>query len=311
MKALITDRDQTASGDRRFRRWVFSTLQGRCADVMRARGTGPLCLAVSDWRAGLCRGVLLAGESPNVSVLGWDHNAYYHRRLLRRLPPHCRRVLDVGCGAGAFAVELAVVCDQVDALDRSPLMIELAERAVPGNVRCLLADVLADPLPGEAYDAIVSISALHHLPLDTALPRLSAALCPGGVLAVIALPRRDLPAELPVEIVAAFGHRLLGVVFALLRSIGPGRWFAVPPSHAVMPVVLDLPLTTRQVRRHAARILPDSRVRRLVFWRYLLVWHKPIDTADRREDLFDGQLRNSMTARAAIAARQQRHRGDQ
>lgn len=217
-----------------------------------------------------------------MSALAWDHNAYYHRLLLRHLPRRCRRALDVGCGAGAFAAELAAVCDHVDALDRSPQMIELAERSVPSNVRCVQADVLAEPLPDAAYDAIVSISAVHHLPFDTVLRRLSAALRPGGVLAVVALPRRDLPAELPIEIVASLVHRLFGVVFALLRSRGRHRWFAVSASHAVMPVVLDPPLTTRQARKRAARILPGARVRRLVFWRYLLVWHKPIATADGR-----------------------------
>jgi SAM-dependent methyltransferase len=113
-----------------------------------------------------------------MSALAWDHNAYYQRLLLCNLPPHRRRVLDVGCGAGAFAAELAPRCDHVDALDRSAEMIELAERIAPDNVMCVLADVLRDPLPAEGYDAIVSISALHHMPLDSALGRLSAALRP-------------------------------------------------------------------------------------------------------------------------------------
>jgi len=52
-------------------------------------------------------------------VLDWDHNAYYHRLLLRQMPQRCRRVLDVGCGAGAFAAQLAQRCEQVDALLRT------------------------------------------------------------------------------------------------------------------------------------------------------------------------------------------------
>jgi hypothetical protein len=31
-----------------------------------------------------------------LTVLDWDHNAYYHRLLLRQLPQKCNRVLDVG-----------------------------------------------------------------------------------------------------------------------------------------------------------------------------------------------------------------------
>jgi ubiquinone/menaquinone biosynthesis C-methylase UbiE len=59
-----------------------------------------------------------------MAVLDWDHNAYYHRLLLRRMPQPCRRVLDAGCGTGAFAARLAQRSEQVDALDRSAGMIE-------------------------------------------------------------------------------------------------------------------------------------------------------------------------------------------
>jgi len=49
------------------------------------------------------------------------------------------------------------------------------------------------------------------------------------------------------------------------------------PSHETMPKVLDPPLTTRQVRQHATAALPGARVRRLVFWGYLLLWHRLIE----------------------------------
>jgi SAM-dependent methyltransferase len=210
-------------------------------------------------------------------VLDWDHNAYYHRLLLRQMPQRCRRVLDVGCGAGAFAARLAQRSDQVDALDRSAEMIEEAKRRTPGNVNCILADVLDGPLPGTDYDAIFSISALHHMPLQESLPVLEAALRPGGVLAAIALPRPDLRHELPVEIVAAAGHRLLGAIFLAKRSLGRNGGFAKDEStRSAMPVVMDPPLTTREVASQAAAVLPGVRVRRLLFWRYLLIWQKPI-----------------------------------
>lgn len=207
-------------------------------------------------------------------MLDWDHNAYYHRLLLRRLRRNCRRVLDVGCGAGGFAARLARRAERVDAVDSSADMIEEARRRTPGNVHCVHADVLTDPLPGADYDAIVSVSALHHMPLPEALPVLADALRPGGVLAAIALPRTDPRRELPVEIAALVGHRVLGAAFQARRWAG-GNGFAKDAGHSAMPVVMDPPLTTREVAHQAAAILPGARVRRLVFWRYLLVWRKP------------------------------------
>ncbi|MCM3884580.1 class I SAM-dependent methyltransferase [Frankia sp. R82] len=210
-------------------------------------------------------------------MLDWSHNAYYQRLLLRHLPRSCRRVLDVGCGSGAFAARLAPRVDHVDAVDRSARMIEQATRHTPGNVTCVLADVLVDPLPGRDYDAIVSITALHHMPLENALEVLAAALRPGGVLAAVVLPRMDLRREWLVEIIAMVGHRLLGVLFHADRLLRGGNAFTKEHhTRTGMPVVLDPPLTTRQAARVATAVLPGARVRRLLFWRYLLLWEKPI-----------------------------------
>ncbi|MCV7091601.1 class I SAM-dependent methyltransferase [Mycobacterium interjectum] len=209
-------------------------------------------------------------------TLHWDHNAYYQRVLLRHLPRRCGRVLDVGCGAGAFAARLAGRADHVDAVDKSPAMIEAAGRRAPANVTCTLADVTQAPLPAAHYDAIVSITALHHVRLADALRQLAPALRPGGVLAAVVSPRVDLPRETLTEMVAAVANPVLGVVFAALRTAAHGDWYGPDPTNEAMPKVFDPPLTTRQAREVAAPTLPGVRVRRLLFWRYLLLWRRPV-----------------------------------
>ena len=209
----------------------------------------------------------------DVDVLATHHNTYYQPLLLRELPPSCERVLDVGCGAGEFAVRLAARAAYVDSLDRSPVMIERARARVPANVTCTEADVLTHPLPPEGYDAITSVSVLHHLPLPVVLPRLAAALRPGGVLVATALPRADLPRELPLEALAVtvnLGRRAL-----LAGLTATGRRDPEAPDDGLMPVA-DPEVTVRQVRAQASAALgADVVVRRLLLWRYLLGWHKP------------------------------------
>lgn len=208
--------------------------------------------------------------------LHWDHNAWYQGRLLRALPTQLNEVLEVGCGAGSFAVRLAQRARHVDAIDSAPHMVALARSRVPANVDVHIADMTTDPLPAGRYDAVTSISAFHHVQLKQVLPRLAHTLRPGGLLVAIALPKIDLPRDLPIEAVSAVGHRLLGAAFRFEQQLTGRRRFAHEASVLAMPMQ-DPVLTTRQVRRQAASVLPSVRVRRLAFWRYELRWERPIE----------------------------------
>ncbi|SET41648.1 class I SAM-dependent methyltransferase [Geodermatophilus poikilotrophus] len=204
----------------------------------------------------------------------WDHNAWYHRLLLAQVPRDATRVLDVGCGAGALARRLASRAGSVDAVDRSPAMIAAAGEAAPPNVVLRRADLRTVDLPAGQYDAVVSSAVLHHLPLSDVLPRMARWVRPGGVLAAVALPRVDLPRELGVELAAAAAHSTLGVALAALRPPTGAELFRPEATHAAMPVA-EPDRTVREVCAEAGRLLPGAHVRRLLFWRYLLVWRRP------------------------------------
>lgn len=208
--------------------------------------------------------------------LAWDHNSYYHERLLRALPGRCGRVLDVGCGTGEFAARLAARADRVDALDLSPAMIAEARRTAPANVTCLLGDVATADLPAGAYDAVTSISALHHMALPGVLPRLGAALRPGGLLVAVALHRLEVPRGLPAEAVSVCGSNARRAVLLCLPA-GRRSRRAMYRRRAARPQVpvTGPELTMREVRAQAAAALPGARVRWLVHWRYELTWRKP------------------------------------
>jgi 2-polyprenyl-3-methyl-5-hydroxy-6-metoxy-1,4-benzoquinol methylase len=204
-----------------------------------------------------------------MGFLAWDNNTYYHERLLRALPRPCERVLDVGCGKGVFATKLARRARQVDALDASAEMIEQAKARVPDNVTCLLGDV--NEIALAEYDAITSISVLHHLDLAEVLPKLAAALRPGGRLVAVALFRFDLPREAPAlatTLLTMYGRR------ALLLAVPSARRYRRTLDQSGMPV-RDPVLSVSEVRAQVARVLPGARVRRLRQLRYELRYDKP------------------------------------
>jgi trans-aconitate 2-methyltransferase len=117
------------------------------------------------------------------------------RELLSRVPlAQASHVVDLGCGPGN-STELLVerfAGAQVVGTDNSPSMLETARKRLPG-VRFELSDI-SGWVPDNPPDLIYANAALQWVPAHEALiPRLFAALAPGGVLAVQMPDNREEP----------------------------------------------------------------------------------------------------------------------
>ncbi|MEU4119792.1 class I SAM-dependent methyltransferase [Kitasatospora sp. NPDC028055] len=197
----------------------------------------------------------------------FDHNDHYHRSVLRTVPPGARRALDVGCGTGRFARALARRGLEVDAVDRDEAVLAAARgSSAPAAVHYRQSDLTALQLPPGHYDFISCLASLHHLPLDT-LARLREALAPGGVLVVLGCYRETTPGDRLISLAAV-------PVNALCRLAVHLRERGAPPPAVRAPIAM--PQTSLpDIRAYATRHLPGFRLRRLLFWRYLLVYRRP------------------------------------
>lgn len=153
------------------------------------------------------------------------------------------RALELGCGTGRQAVELAKRGWEVTAIDYVPSAIERARaRAEEAGaaVRLLVGDVtrLGDLSLGPAFDLIYDNKCFHGLPA-TRWPAFAAGVAdacrPGGTFLLFALApgsaRRRL--GLPAGVEPAQVERLFGGAFEMARSSpGGGRPFA--PAHYEM-----------------------------------------------------------------------------
>lgn len=108
-------------------------------------------------------------------------------RALELIPGSPRAVLDLGCGTGALAAEIAAAhpAARFTLLDGAQGMIEQAQRTLDGHVEAALVQDFAAPLPAGPFCAVVSALAIHHL--DDAgkaslYRRAFDVLKPGGVL---------------------------------------------------------------------------------------------------------------------------------
>lgn len=103
-------------------------------------------------------------------------NQAYVDRLVATFPAHLGRVVDLGCGPGDVVVRLARAVPglHVTAVDGAAEMIRLAREATAAagladRVTTLQGYIPGLPLPGHAFDAVLSKDLLHHLPDPAAL----------------------------------------------------------------------------------------------------------------------------------------------
>jgi len=127
------------------------------------------------------------GESSEQAAETTSTYAGWVDDLVARLPTG-GRVLDIGCGNGLPADLLLVDAGMdVTGVDISAVQIDRARALVPAAT-LVCHDIVDFALEPSSFDAIISLYALIHLPLDDQrdlLPRTFASLRPGGLLLVI------------------------------------------------------------------------------------------------------------------------------
>jgi SAM-dependent methyltransferase len=95
------------------------------------------------------------------------------------------RVLEIGCGSGAFAKYLSNQGADLTAADFSPRAVELATKLLAGRAQTVVADVQSLPFPDESFDLVVSLETLEHVPdPDRGLAELVRVTRRGGRLIV-------------------------------------------------------------------------------------------------------------------------------
>ncbi len=143
---------------------------------------------------------------------------YYMSRALP-LPGSQPRGLDIGCGHGWYACEMARLGYRMDAVDRSPAQIAMARRyAQQHGAACQFAcaDAAKLPFDDNTFDFVYAINVLHHVVASDAqlqvLTEIVRVLKPGGVFFLQ-----------EVNTLNPLFRFYLGYVFPLIRGIDEGN----------------------------------------------------------------------------------------
>ncbi|MFF4470910.1 class I SAM-dependent methyltransferase [Streptomyces sp. NPDC001599] len=198
----------------------------------------------------------------------WDHNAHYHRWILRRLPHRFGSALDVGSGTGDLVRLLAARADEVHGVDSDPVVVSRARALTPEPTAAsfTVADALTG-LPAGPHDVITCVATLHHLPFAEALDTFRRHLTPGGTLVVVGLFRPQTATDHLLGAAAVLPNAAIG----WLKNRGRN---AAPPN-SMTARTRPAGMSFSDVTAAARTLLPGARLRRRLFWRYTLTWRRP------------------------------------
>jgi 2-polyprenyl-3-methyl-5-hydroxy-6-metoxy-1,4-benzoquinol methylase len=189
------------------------------------------------------------------------------RALLTHLPRHARTALDVGCGHGVMSRALAARGLDVTGIDVSPGMIALARERGGSRITYHLADILQDTSLG-AFDVVVCVNVVHHLPLRDIVPRIAGAVAPGGSLLLQDVVRRPGVRYAGVNTLAV-ARALMDRVLSATRA---GSWVRrLYDEHGAGEEYL----TPAEAEAAYAALLPHARVVHHLAWRYSVIWQRP------------------------------------
>jgi len=154
------------------------------------------------------KGLILNGGW-RYDLMGWFHDIFSFRGKFRelrqrtaelaRLQPG-EQVLDVGCGTGTLAMEVARhvgATGRVTGIDPSPEQIararaKAARRNVPIEFQIGVIEQLA--FPDQTFDVVLSTLMMHHLPAPLkrqGLAEIARVLKPGGRLVIADFKRKQ------------------------------------------------------------------------------------------------------------------------
>lgn len=96
------------------------------------------------------------------------------------------RVLDAGCGTGAFAHAVAPLVGEVVGVDPDERFLEAARTGAPPNCSFVVGDAAALPFGYGSFDLAGCMRVLHHVPRpELVVAELARVVRPGGRILVV------------------------------------------------------------------------------------------------------------------------------
>ncbi len=210
-------------------------------------------------------------EISELDELKWNHNNCYFKQLLKLVPDKAETCLDIGCGKGELSYMLSQKANRVIAVDLADRMIEKAKELYPAdNIEYVYANILDMEFEDNSLDVIITTATAHHLPYKWLLDFAKAKLKKGGKLIILDLVQAETLWDYIIWGSAFFPDIIMNLIKngRLRKDDDYSR--EVWERHGKH----DTYMTMKEIRVLADKHIPTAKIKRKLFWRYLLVWQR-------------------------------------
>lgn len=202
----------------------------------------------------------------------WNHNNCYFNQLMKFIPDNAETCLDIGCGKGELSFMLSQKVKKVIAVDIADLMIEKAQVLHPGkNIEYICGNILDLEFENNSLDVIITTATAHHLPYEWLLCFAKDKLKKGGKLIILDLAKAKTLSDYLLWSIAFLPNVIMNLIKNGRLQKDDEHSKEVWERHCKH----DKYMTMDEIQALANKHLPNAKITRKLFWRYLLVWEKP------------------------------------
>lgn len=201
----------------------------------------------------------------------WNHNNCYFKRLVKLIPHNVEACLDIGCGKGELSSMLSKKSRNVIAVDLADMMIKKARILHPDrNIQYICGNILDMKFDDGSLDVIITTATAHHLPFEWLLCFAKDKLKKGGLLIILDLAKVKSLADYFVWGSAFIPNIAMNLIKNGRLHKDDAHSKEVWERHGKH----DTYMAMSEIKSLAEKHLPTAKVKRKLFFRYLLVWQK-------------------------------------
>lgn len=201
----------------------------------------------------------------------WNHNNCYFNELIKYVPDNAETCLEIGCGKGELSYMLSLKSKNVIAVDLADKMIEKAKILFPSdNISYICENILDMDFANDSLDIIITTATAHHLPYEWLLCFAKENLKKGGKLIILDLVKAKTASDYLLWGSAIIPNIIMNVIKNGSLRKDDAHSKEVWERHGQH----DVYMTMEEIKIMANKHIPKAKIKRKLFWRYLLIWQK-------------------------------------